>query len=92
MLKDILDKHLEDKIPVVAVVAVVGTTEESSIDPLSEILQLRKSYSKKVNELYYWNGTGYNQLLFLLFSNALNFYQLDVNLAKASKSILKYLH
>ena len=52
MLKDILDKHLEDKIPIVAVVAVMGTTEESSIDPLSEILQLRKSYSKKVNQLF----------------------------------------
>ena len=52
MLKDILDKHLEDKIPVVAVVAVMGTTEESSIDPLSEILQLRKSYSKKVNQFF----------------------------------------
>lgn len=52
MLKDILDKHLEDKIPIVAVVAVMGTTEESSIDPLSEILQFRKSYSKKVNQLF----------------------------------------
>ena len=52
MLKDILDKHLEDKIPIVAVVAVMGTTEESSIDPLSEILQLRKSYSNKVNQLF----------------------------------------
>ena len=52
MLKDILDKHLENKIPIVAVVAVMGTTEESSIDPLSEILQLRKSYSNKVNQLF----------------------------------------
>ena len=52
MLKDILDEHLEDKIPIVAVVAVMGTTEESSIDPLSEILHLQKSDSKKVNQLF----------------------------------------
>ena len=52
VLKHILDKHLEDKIPIVAVVAVMGTTEESPIDPLSESFNLQKSYSKKVNQLF----------------------------------------
>jgi len=80
VLKDILDKHLEDKIHIVAVVAVMGTTEESSIDPLSQILHLQKSYTKKVNQL------------FLQLSNAFTFFQHDITLAKTSKSILNYPH
>lgn len=47
VLKDILEKHLSRQIPVLAVVAVMGTTEESSIDPLTDILGLRKDFSKK---------------------------------------------
>ena len=31
------------------VVAVMGTTEESSIDPLTEILKQREQFSKKVS-------------------------------------------
>ena len=50
MLKKILEKHLEKEIPVVAVVAVMGTTEESAIDPLTEILKIRKNFSKKVRD------------------------------------------
>ena len=50
MLKNILEKHLEKEIPVVAVVAVMGTTEESAIDPLTEILKIRKNFSKKVGD------------------------------------------
>lgn len=48
VLKDILEKHLSRQIPVLAVVAVMGTTEESSIDPLTDILGMRKDFSKKV--------------------------------------------
>ena len=48
VLEDILNKHLEKQIPVVTVVAVMGTTEESSIDPLTDILKIRKDFSKKV--------------------------------------------
>ena len=48
VLKNILEKHLSRQIPVLAVVAVMGTTEESSIDPLTDILGMRKDFSKKV--------------------------------------------
>ncbi|KAL9973863.1 hypothetical protein ACROYT_G020369 [Oculina patagonica] len=47
VLRDTLEKHLEKQIPVVTVVAVMGTTEESAIDPLTEILKIRKDFSKK---------------------------------------------
>ena len=46
-LRKQLDECLEDEQPVVAVVAVIGSTEESAIDPLAEVLQLRDEYAKK---------------------------------------------
>lgn len=42
-----LDACLIGKHPVVAVVCVIGTTEESAVDPLAEILVLRDEYAKK---------------------------------------------
>lgn len=41
-------KHcLRDKTPVLAVVAVIGTTEESAVDPLSDIVALREQFRQK---------------------------------------------
>jgi len=42
-----LDSCLTGKNPIVAVVCVIGTTEESAVDPLAEILALRDEYAKK---------------------------------------------
>lgn len=46
-----LDAKLRDclarRVPVIAVVAVIGSTEESSVDPLDEILALRETYRAK---------------------------------------------
>ena len=47
-LKRVLEEKLEQEIPVITVVSVMGTTEESAVDPLTEILDLRKKLSKKV--------------------------------------------
>ncbi|HEY1067248.1 MAG TPA: pyridoxal-dependent decarboxylase [Pirellulales bacterium] len=47
VLKQKLQECLDEKRPVVAVVAVIGTTEESSIDPLKEIINLRDYFAKK---------------------------------------------
>ena len=48
---DDLQQHLErclaDRHPVVSVTAVIGTTEESAIDPLEEILALRDVFAAK---------------------------------------------
>ncbi len=45
-LKIHLDKCLREKIPVINVVAIIGSTEESAVDPIKEIFELRESYRK----------------------------------------------
>jgi glutamate/tyrosine decarboxylase-like PLP-dependent enzyme len=42
-----LDGCLAGKHPIVAVVGVIGTTEESAVDPLADILALRDEYAMK---------------------------------------------
>jgi glutamate/tyrosine decarboxylase-like PLP-dependent enzyme len=46
-LKQKLEDCFRKKRPVVAVVAVIGTTEESAVDPLADILQLRDDFAKR---------------------------------------------
>ena len=43
-----LTKCLTEQIPVLMVVAVLGSTEESAIDPLSEICDMREEFANKV--------------------------------------------
>ena len=47
-LERILKEKLDNEIPVITVVSVMGTTEESAVDPLTEILELRKQFRTKV--------------------------------------------
>ncbi|KAI0746905.1 PLP-dependent transferase [Daedaleopsis nitida] len=42
-----LQKRLDDGVPVYAVVAVIGTTEEGAVDPLEDILKLKEKFQKK---------------------------------------------
>ncbi len=42
-----LQDCLEQRIPVLAVIAVIGSTEESSIDPLADIVALRDQFREK---------------------------------------------
>jgi len=46
-LRQSLDLCLEKKIALMNVVAIIGTTEESAVDPLAEILVIRDEYRKK---------------------------------------------
>jgi glutamate/tyrosine decarboxylase-like PLP-dependent enzyme len=46
-LKDELERCLTHRIPVIAVVAVIGSTEESAVDPLHDILELRSSFRER---------------------------------------------
>jgi glutamate/tyrosine decarboxylase-like PLP-dependent enzyme len=42
-----LQKCLDEQRPVIAVVAVIGTTEESALDPLTDVVALREEFAKK---------------------------------------------
>tara|TARA_R110002050_G_scaffold151855_1_gene279067 strand:- start:6335 stop:8587 length:2253 start_codon:yes stop_codon:yes gene_type:complete len=46
-LRKSLDLCLEKKIPLMNVVAIIGTTEESAVDPLADILKIRDEYREK---------------------------------------------
>jgi hypothetical protein len=46
-LREILEQCLAAKRPVYTVVCVIGSTEESSVDPISDVLQLREEFRKK---------------------------------------------
>ena len=47
-LERILKEKLEHNIPVITVLAVMGTTEGSALDPLTDILELRQTFKMKV--------------------------------------------
>ncbi|MFN6514409.1 MAG: pyridoxal phosphate-dependent decarboxylase family protein [Nostoc sp. CreGUA01] len=46
-LREDLQYCVDNKIPVYTVVAVIGTTEESAVDPLKKVLELREEFSQK---------------------------------------------
>lgn len=51
-LEKTLKQKLKHNIPVITVLAVMGTTEESAVDPLTEILDLREKFRTKVRLAY----------------------------------------
>ena len=48
MLREKLQDKLVSKTPVISVVAILGSTEMSAVDPLVDILQVRKEMRVKV--------------------------------------------
>lgn len=46
-LREILQDCVDSKRPVIEVVAVIGTTEESAVDPLADIVDIRDEFRKK---------------------------------------------
>jgi len=46
-LKERLEECLQNRIPVIAVVAVIGSTEEGAVDPLRKIIELRTEFRKQ---------------------------------------------
>ncbi len=68
ILKKIIDDHVKRKIPIMAVVAVVGTTEEGAIDEVARIVKLRNDYERKGISFYFHIDAaygGYSRSLFL---------------------------
>lgn len=48
-LKAVLEKCVAQKKPVLMVVAVIGSTEESAVDPLEKIIEMRNDFRKNHN-------------------------------------------
>jgi len=46
-LRSKLDKCLENNQPILMVVVVLGSTEESAVDPLADVIAMREEYRKK---------------------------------------------
>lgn len=46
-LREKLEQCLAEKIPVMTVVCVIGTTEESGIDPIKKVLELREDFRRR---------------------------------------------
>jgi len=68
LLAKTIDGLVKQKIPILAVVAVVGTTEEGQIDEISEIAKLRDSYEKSGVSFYFHIDAaygGYSRALYL---------------------------
>ncbi len=67
-LKSIIDDHVARKIPILALVAVVGTTEEGAVDEIDGIVKLRGEYEKQGINFYFHIDAaygGYSRALFL---------------------------
>ena len=46
-LKEVLEKYLEEERPVIAAIAVIGSTEESAVDPIKAMYELRESFKER---------------------------------------------
>jgi len=57
-LNRVLTEKMEQEIPIITVVSVMGTTEESAVDPLTEILDLKQEFRKKVSVVPFQLETG----------------------------------
>lgn len=62
-LRASLQQCLEDQRPVVQVIAAIGSTEESAIDPLHEILALREEFRQQGLEFHRARRRGLGRLL-----------------------------
>ena len=59
LLAKTIDGLVKQKIPILAVVAVIGTTEEGQIDEISEIVKLRERYEKRGISFYFHIDAAY---------------------------------
>ena len=67
-LREAIDECVNNKIPIMGVVAVAGTTEEGAIDKINEIQALREEYSAKGINFYFHIDAaygGYSRALYL---------------------------
>lgn len=53
VLRNQLQKAVDNEIPVLMAVAVIGSTEESSVDDVDTILKMRDEFALKVSDSLY---------------------------------------
>ncbi|KJG10225.1 tyrosine decarboxylase [Photobacterium kishitanii] len=66
-LKEAIDSLVEQKIPVLGVVSVVGTTEEGSVDYVDKVALLRSEYSQQGINFYYHVDAAYGGYMRSIF-------------------------
>ncbi|HEX21272.1 MAG TPA: hypothetical protein ENH19_01300 [Actinobacteria bacterium] len=71
-LKNTIDGLISKKIPILAVMAVVGTTEEGAVDELQEIVELRREYEKHGVSFYLHVDAAYGGYARTVFLNDKN--------------------
>ena len=81
-LTQILDECIQLKTPIMNVVVIIGTTEESAVDPLKEVLSIRDVYREKGLEFAVhadaaWGGYFKSMLISEDESNPSTFIQID---------------
>ncbi len=67
-LQDTIDKHVKKKVPIMAVIGVVGTTEEGAVDKFAEIVDVRDECEKEGVSFYLHCDAaygGYSRALYL---------------------------
>ncbi|MCP3942815.1 MAG: hypothetical protein GY710_15200 [Desulfobacteraceae bacterium] len=67
-LHKILEKLLKEKTPVLALVSVIGTTEEGAIDEVHEVVKIRREFDQRGLSFYYHLDAafaGYARAMFL---------------------------
>lgn len=90
ILKETIDQLFESRTPVLAVVGVVGSTEEGAVDEIHEIVRLRDRYEAQGASFYLHIDAaygGYGRSLFLDESGRFMNYN-EVNRQHASEGIL----
>ncbi|MGL5244169.1 MAG: pyridoxal phosphate-dependent decarboxylase family protein, partial [Sarcina sp.] len=77
-LKDAIDDLISQQIPILGVVAVVGTTEEGAVDHTDKIFALKEEYAKQGINFYFHVDAaygGYSRAIFL--DEGYNFIPMD---------------
>lgn len=69
LLKYAIEHFLKNKIPVIAVVSVCGSTEEGAIDPIHKVEKLRVDFKEKGLSFYHHCDAAFGGYLRCLFRN-----------------------
>ena len=68
-LKEVIDECIANKTPILAVMSVVGTTEEGAVDEVHEVVKLREAYAKQGISFYLHVDAAYGGYARAMFLN-----------------------